>query len=286
MMASQWRSLSSPSSSPCSPLLWPPTSIGTSTSPGAQRKGPQQRPAAHLVPRQCLRLRLPFQERVPLWEDRHVDKAHPRNSVGIITSYYLSSQGPTHDKIDFEFLGNLPLHTAHQRVLVGEGQPGVAIQALVRPHQRLPHLLHPLQPLAHPVSNPEPVELINHPPLPQISLLLSTDVLTSSFYGSSFSNDCATWGGLVKTDWSKAPFVVAYRNFNVDACVASKGTSSNCASYKSSAFGSRSSAWWNQELDATSGKWLRWVQRGHMIYNYCADVKRFPQGLPPECRVA
>ncbi|MQL97585.1 hypothetical protein Taro_030283 [Colocasia esculenta] len=48
-----------------------------------------------------------------------------------------------------------------------------------------------------------------------------------------------------KTDWSKAPFVAAYRNFNANACVASRGTSSNCASYKSPASGSRSSAWWN-----------------------------------------
>lgn len=85
------------------------------------------------------------------------------------------------------------------------------------------------------------------------------------------ADDWATRGGLVKTDWSKAPFTAYYRNFNVQTFTSGATKLSN-------------GAWQNQELDAYSRRRLRWVQRNFMIYNYCTDFKRFPQGFPPECR--
>ena len=77
------------------------------------------------------------------------------------------------------------------------------------------------------------------------------------------ADDWATRGGLVKTDWTNAPFTASYRNFNAET------TSSN--------------AWFSQELDSTSQQRLSEVQKNYMIYNYCTDIKRFPQGLPIEC---
>lgn len=86
------------------------------------------------------------------------------------------------------------------------------------------------------------------------------------------ADDWATRGGLVKTDWSKAPFTAYYRNFKA------KDFSSKSSSSFSDA------EWQSTELDAYGRRRLRWVQKYFMIYNYCSDLKRFPQGLPTECR--
>ncbi|CAN1185877.1 Ribonuclease 3-like protein 2 [Linum perenne] len=88
------------------------------------------------------------------------------------------------------------------------------------------------------------------------------------------ADDWATRGGLVKTDWSKAPFTAYYRNFRVTPLSSS------------SASGSFGNGDWQSknELDANSRRRLRWVQNYFMIYNYCTDSKRFPQGLPTECK--
>lgn len=93
------------------------------------------------------------------------------------------------------------------------------------------------------------------------------------------ADDWATRGGLVKTDWTQAPFIASFKSFNANACIWSNGVSS-CSSSNST-----SNAWLSQELDSRSQKRLTWVQKNYMIYNYCSDTKRFPQGLPLECTV-
>lgn len=76
------------------------------------------------------------------------------------------------------------------------------------------------------------------------------------------AEEWATRGGLVKTDWSQAPFAASFRGFAVDT---SRGS------------------WWTQSLDSAATQKMQWVRKNYMIYNYCTDYNRFPQGFPPEC---
>lgn len=98
------------------------------------------------------------------------------------------------------------------------------------------------------------------------------------------ADEWATRGGLVKTDWTKAPFTASYRNFKASACVwSSTSSSSSCSSKSTAASLQEENSWMDQELDAPGRNRIRWVQSKFMVYNYCTDFKRFPQGLPLEC---
>ena len=93
------------------------------------------------------------------------------------------------------------------------------------------------------------------------------------------ADDWATRGGLVKTDWSNAPFTASYRNFKANACVVSSGKSS-CGDSGSS---NGNQGWLSEELDNTKQERLRWAQKNYMIYNYCTDYERFHWQMAPEC---
>ncbi|KAI8008019.1 hypothetical protein LOK49_LG07G01838 [Camellia lanceoleosa] len=189
-------------------------------------------------------------------------KLVPGNSAGTVTTYYLSSQGPAHDEIDFEFLGNVP------------GQPytvntNVYAQGKGNREQRF-HLWFDPTTAFHTYSivwnSQRIIFMVDNNP---IRVFKNNEAMGVPFptsqrmkvYSSLWNaDDWATQGGRIKTDWTKAPFTACYRNFNVN------------------------DAWQTQQLDSMGRKRLRWVQRKYMIYNYCTDLKRFPQGLPRECK--
>ncbi|GKV18041.1 hypothetical protein SLE2022_270430 [Rubroshorea leprosula] len=196
------------------------------------------------------------------------------NSAGTVTAYYLSSQGPTHDEIDFEFLGNVTgePYILHTNVYTqGKGNREQQFYLWFDPTRNFHtySVIWKPQHIIFLVDN-TPVRVFKNAesigvPFPKNQRMR----IYSSLWNA---DDWATRGGLVKTDWTKAPFTAYYRNFNF--APATTGSSSS----------SSGSSWENAELDATSRRRLRWVQKYFMIYNYCTDLKRFPQGFPPECR--
>lgn len=93
------------------------------------------------------------------------------------------------------------------------------------------------------------------------------------------ADDWATQGGRVKTDWTNAPFSASYRSFN-DADCCSRTSIWNWVTCNAN-----SNSWMWTTLNSHQLGQLKWVQDDYMIYNYCTDFKRFPQGLPTECNL-
>ncbi|GMY35406.1 xyloglucan endotransglycosylase 1 [Fagus crenata] len=210
-------------------------------------------------------------------------KLVPGNSAGTVTAYYLSSKGSTWDEIDYEFLGNLSgdPYTIHTNIYTqGKGN-----------REQQFHLWFDPTANFHTYSilwNPQAIIFsVDGTPIREFKNSESIGVpfpkkqpmrLYSSLWNA---DDWATRGGLVKTDWARAPFTASYRNFNARACLWSSGGSTCTANSQSST--SNNNAWLKEDLDFTRQERLKWVQKNYMIYNYCTDTKRFPQGFPPEC---
>ncbi|CAK9329823.1 unnamed protein product [Citrullus colocynthis] len=208
------------------------------------------------------------------------------NSAGTVTAYYLSSKGSTWDEIDFEFLGNLSgdPYTLHTNVFSqGKGN-----------REQQFHLWFDPTADFHTYSilwNPNRIIFsVDGTPIREFKNWESNGVpfpkrQPMRIYSSLWNaDDWATRGGLVKTDWTKAPFTASYRNFKAEACVWSAGGSS-CSPSSGSGNGIVKNSWLSQEMDSAGQERLKWVQKNYMIYNYCTDTKRFPQGLPTECNL-
>ncbi|CAK9160220.1 unnamed protein product [Ilex paraguariensis] len=207
------------------------------------------------------------------------------NSAGTVATFFLSSAGSAHDEIDFEFLGNVSgqPYIVHTNVYAkGKGDkeeqfymwfdPTMAFHTytIVWNPQRIIFLVDNIPLRVFNNNEAIGVPFPNNQPM--------------RVYGSLWNaDDWATQGGRVKTNWTQAPFIAYYKNFNANACFqsASGSSASTCGSSSNSL---TTQAWQTQELDAKGRNRLRWVQQKYRIYNYCTDVKRFPQGLPVECK--
>ncbi|XP_073011013.1 xyloglucan endotransglucosylase/hydrolase protein 22-like [Typha latifolia] len=211
------------------------------------------------------------------------------NSAGTVTTFYLSAQGPAHDEIDFEFLGNLSgnPYTLHTNVFTqGKGNREQQFKLWFDPTGDF-HTYSIVWNPHHVIFAVDGIPIRDFKNYESRGVAFPKNQPMRLYSSLWNADDWATMGGAVKADWSRAPFTASFRNFNADACVWSSGTL-KCPAEKrvgTTTAAAGKQGWWSQQLDSMSYRRMRWVQRKFMIYNYCSDRTRFPQGLPPECKL-
>lgn len=94
--------------------------------------------------------------------------------------------------------------------------------------------------------------------------------------------DAETWGSRgphKKVEWSKGPFMATFGSYKIDACIW-EGNARFCR-------GDSTKNWWNKEryrsLTPSQNRWLKWVRKYFMVYDYCKDKGRFKHDIPKEC---
>lgn len=204
-------------------------------------------------------------------------KLVPGNSAGTVATFYLSSQGSAHDEIDFEFLGNASgePYTVHTNVYSqGKGGREQQFRMWFDPTADF-HTYSVLWNPTHILFYVDGTPIREHRNRETATGVAFPRSQPMRVYASMWdAEEWATQGGRVRTDWAAAPFVATYRALAATGCTS--GDAAACAR-------PGGSPWMYQELDSTAQERLRWVQSNYMIYNYCADTWRFPQGVPPEC---
>ncbi|CAN4094396.1 unnamed protein product [Withania somnifera] len=95
------------------------------------------------------------------------------------------------------------------------------------------------------------------------------------------ADEWATRGGLVKIDWSGAPFIASYRSFRPRACEWNGPLSIIPCAIPTL------NNWWCSpsyyKLSASKVGQMNYFRSKYMIYDYCKDWKRFKGVMPGEC---
>ncbi|KAG6548199.1 hypothetical protein Mapa_010250 [Marchantia paleacea] len=203
-------------------------------------------------------------------------------SAGTVSSFYLYSSGTKHDEIDFEFLGNETgqpylLHTNVFANGVGNREQRISLwfdptadfhtYSVIWNHHQITWLVDDTPIRIH--KNIEDVLPNTYPKSQPMT------VQASIFEASSW----ATRGGAVPIEWESAPFVVNYKEFSFDACVASNNDISSCTrNYEEN--------WWeaaeHHALNPSRMSQLKNVRQNFMVYDYCTDKSRYSTA-PTEC---
>ncbi|KAK9715366.1 hypothetical protein RND81_06G160200 [Saponaria officinalis] len=158
------------------------------------------------------------------------------NSAGTVTTFYLSSSGPGHDEIDFEFLGNVSgqPYTIHTNIFTnGTGQREQQFKAWFDPADGFHNYTIQWTPYSVVwLVDSVPIRVFRNHHDTQINF---PDSQPMKAYASLWNaDDWATQGGRIKTDWSLAPFVANFQTYNPNACFCPDPSAVwHCSSYNS-----------------------------------------------------
>ncbi|KAL6659209.1 hypothetical protein ACP70R_003249 [Stipagrostis hirtigluma subsp. patula] len=202
------------------------------------------------------------------------------DSAGTVTSFYLSSDdGPGHDEIDMEFMGNVsgdPVALNTNVWAQGDGRKEHQFYLWFDPAADF-HKYTILWNHKNIIFSVDDVVVRcfrRRPDLPYPGGKPMA-VHASLWDGSVW----ATRQGTVKINWASAPFVVSYRGYSVDACTAPHGVGHgrplNCPA--------GTDRWMEKEPSAAEWRSVAWAREKYMHYDYCKDWWRFNHSFPPEC---
>ncbi|KAK8651233.1 hypothetical protein V6N13_140842 [Hibiscus sabdariffa] len=209
-------------------------------------------------------------------------KLQPGYTAGVITAFYLSNNEAHpgfHDEVDIEFLGTTfgKPYTLQTNVYVrgsGDGH-GNIIGREIKFHL----WFDPTQDFHHYAILWTPNEIIflvddvpirRYPRKSDATFPLRPMWVYGSIWDAS---SWATEDGKYKADYRYQPFVAKYTNFRAGGC--SAYAPAWCRPVSASPFQSGG-------LTMQQYRAMRWVQRYHMVYDYCRDPKR-NHALTPEC---
>ncbi|CAI0472283.1 unnamed protein product, partial [Linum tenue] len=207
-------------------------------------------------------------------------------TAGVNTAFYVSAHRGKHDEVDIEFLGRTwkEPYTLQTNVYVRGSGREARFHLWFDPTKHF----HRYAILWNPK---EIIFLVDDIPIRRYEKKSITTFPTRPMwvYGSIWdASDWATDDGKYKTDYTYQPFVSQYKSFRLAGC--SSSATPHCRPVSASPYRSgglskkqlmamRSGGMTRQQYSA-----MRWVQRNHMVYNYCWDSSR-DRSLTPECRM-
>ncbi|KAG0566028.1 hypothetical protein KC19_7G032800 [Ceratodon purpureus] len=211
-------------------------------------------------------------------------KVHPGDSAGTVSTFYTSSLSGKHDELDFEFLGNQPGRPYVLQTNVyasGVGDREQRIRLWFDPTEDFhTYEIHWNKEIVIFMVDDTPVRLYKN--CEDLGVPYPSRQAMSVFASLWNGEEWATQNGAIKLNWSNAPFVAAYRGYEVEGCEVPwyKGDIDYCrSSLETDSMLKRATM---HSLTTRQAARLQWVTENLLVYDYCKDVYRYPTPHP-EC---